>query len=248
MHRRHNLVRNLIMMGGGNAYQKYIIATSPIAYWPLNEISGAVAVNYGTLGTAANGSYTAVTLAQTPAPGGGLAPSFDGATSLCEIDSVALSGAFSGLLCTISIWFRVSGVGVWTDGTADAAITLLADMNNYVQIVNPGVPNNSIIAANVMGGAAGSENIPGFVGAGWYMFTMTYSDAADEGKSFVNGVQAGGTHAIGTWVGALAGTNTCIGSESNAGSNFWNGYLAHATIWSKVLTPTEILALYNGGL
>ena len=73
-----------------------ILALNPIAYWKLDETSGTTAINYGTLGTAANGTYSGATLGQVAAPGGGLAPLFDGANDLLNIYSVALQGAFNG--------------------------------------------------------------------------------------------------------------------------------------------------------
>ena len=60
------------------AYRAKVLATSPIAYWPLNEASGAVAVclNDSDL----NGSYSGPTLANAAGPfAPDMAPYFDGA-------------------------------------------------------------------------------------------------------------------------------------------------------------------------
>ena len=44
-------------------YMDKVLSYNPLVYFPMNETAGLTAVNYGSLGTAANGTYTGVTLA-----------------------------------------------------------------------------------------------------------------------------------------------------------------------------------------
>ena len=50
-------------------FEADVLALSPIAYWRLNETSGTLADNIGSLGNAADGTYTdAVTLGAAGPP------------------------------------------------------------------------------------------------------------------------------------------------------------------------------------
>ena len=70
-----------------------ILSYNPIAYWPMNELTGTTMVNYGSLGTAANGTYSGVTLDQVDAPGGGRAGLLDGVNDNVNILYGSLSGS-----------------------------------------------------------------------------------------------------------------------------------------------------------
>src|SRR5262249_22976655 len=62
-----------------NAYATSVLALGPLGYWPLTEASGStIAVNYGSLGYLAGGTYEVGT---SPGASGPNAPGFGGATT-----------------------------------------------------------------------------------------------------------------------------------------------------------------------
>ena len=76
----------------------------------------------------------------------------------------------------------------------------------------------------------------------WFHFAMTYDSTADELKFWIDGVQSGATLTLnGAWAGALSATEVTIGANSTIPGSVWDGWLAYAAIWTKALTPAEVL-------
>ena len=77
-----------------------------IAYWPMSEPSGGIAIN--AEGTAArNGAYTGVTLAQPGIGDGNTCPLFDGANDFNNVYSASLDAAFIFISSINEILIRV---------------------------------------------------------------------------------------------------------------------------------------------
>jgi len=77
-------------IGGGSTYIDKVLSIQPanlIGYWPMNDASGAVALDYSGQGN--NGAYTGVSLANAPGPdGGNSCPLFDGTSDFNNIYSI----------------------------------------------------------------------------------------------------------------------------------------------------------------
>jgi hypothetical protein len=73
---------------------------------------------------------------------------------------------------------------------------------------------------------------------GWLYLVLTWDEAADEVKAYLNGEQVGSTlTGLSAWAGALA--QALVGSGVG-GALVWDGCLAHAALWDVALTPDEI--------
>ena len=230
---------------GAATYTDKVLATGPLLYFPLNETAGAAAVNYGSLGTAANGSYTGVTLANAAGPAGeGMAPFFDGANDYVDIYSAALDAAFSGATGTVMAWAKVAA-GAWNDGTIRKVFRILGDINNYYEMGQLAAANTSQHYGKAGGGAASINT--GMSPATWICFAQTWSDGNndDEFRAFISGAQTGATSAnLNNWTaGGLNANGAVIGAASTVPQNPWHGWLAHAAVWDHVKTPAEILDL-----
>ena len=228
----------------GASYMGKVLATAPanlIGYWPLNELSGTNADN--AEGTAArDGTYTGVSLNNSTGPDGQPVGLWDGANDYCNIYSASLATAFNVAEGTAMIWAKVSGVGVWTDGTARYALTLRTNSQNRVTIFKHSVDNWFYVryeADNV----DLITTITPFSSTGWVLYGVTWSALADEVKVYVNGLQSGATlTGLGTWSGSLDSDYVSIGSQT-ATTSVWDGYLAHAAVWTTPLSAAQILAL-----
>ena len=241
---KKSLFLTVLASGGGKTYNQQIIDTAPIAYWPFNELSGAAAINYGTLGAAANGAYTGATLAQIAAPGGGLAPLFDGVNDFCDLYSAAFAGAFNPALGSMAVWFRtVAGL------SSGVILSIRTDDTNRVIIKHVADTTGDFNLEYNAGGTAETSSTYDATTGAWYHAVVTWSVAADQVIFYVNGAQLGVTATgLGTWVGALNAARCTAGCYSTSATLDYNGYIAHPALWDKVLTPTEILTMYNGGL
>jgi hypothetical protein len=223
-------------------YRAKVLALSPLAYWPLDELSGSTADN--AQGTAArDGSYSGVTLNSTAGPGAlNRAGLWDGANDHCDIYSASLAGAFNGDEGTLSVWFKVSAAGVWTDGTTRYFAYIGVDANNYVYMrKNSG--NNAYRVEYKAGGTAKAIAVV-YSATSWTHLGLTWSAATDEVKLYQNGTKTGATgSSLGTWAGSPASTTTLIGAFNITPTSVMDGYLAHVALWSSALTGPQMASL-----
>jgi len=219
-------------------YASRMLDTGPIAYWPLWEPAGAVAVNL--VAPTMNGTHTAVTLAQPGIGDGATSASYDGATSYTNVHSAALASAFDGDEGSALIWVRVSAVGVWTDGAIRYIFDLRSDDNNVVLIYKSNV-NNTIVASYVAGGTAETWVGAGLTTTDWFSLGVTWSASADEVKFYLDGANVQTDTVLGVYAGALA--TVLIGSRPVAPNLVTDGYIAHFAVWNRALAPTEVAAL-----
>ena len=214
-----------------------------IGYWMLRETTGATADNYE--GTAArDGTYEAVTLdsADGPLPGNGT-PLFDGSTSYCDVYSTSLNTAFDGAEGTLAVWAKVSAVGVWTDSTRRYVGYFGADANNRVYLER--FTTNGIFQVRyTANGTVNAINISGLSTTAWFHVAATWSKSGDAVIAYYNGVKSGSTSTgLGVWAGDLAETAVNIGALSTVPASVWDGYLAHAAVWSTPLSAAQILTI-----
>ena len=226
---------------GGASYANKVLSYSPIAYWPLNEATGAVATDYS--GNGYNGAYVTVTLGQTGIGDGNTCPLFDGTNDYVNIYSAGLAGAFSGVTGTLMIWEKMFNVGVWTDGNTRYAVRLAVDTNNQITI-NRTTTNNQNSCLYEANNTQEKRTKEGLSDTGWVHYAITWSKTAEEVRVYYGGVQEGVTMTtLGVWAGALHSLSVIIGDGTTTLDNHWYGWLAHCAVWDSVLTPAQIADL-----
>lgn len=224
-------------------YNSVLIGMKPLVYFPLDEVSGSAAKNWGTLGAASNGSHTGVDLHAVAGPKGGGAPYYDGVNDYTDIYSAAFAAAFNGQELSTFLWFRVYNVGVWTDGIGRRQAFLRADDNNRIWIDKMNTNNAIYLGTRInsvtRAGSYATSTLE------WIHAGLTISKSADEIKIYIMGSQYGATmNGVETWSGALDPTYTVLGSyQSGSPVNQAYGYIAHFALWDRVLTPEEIQVL-----
>lgn len=223
------------------AYTNKVVALSPIAYWPLAELTGSTAVDAS--GNGRNGAYAATALGQLGIGDGRNAALLDGATSFINIYSASLSGAFGSAEGTAALWMRVSGAGVWTDGTTRRLLCLQVDGSNRVRIDRT-TTNGRVDLAYSAGGVTQTVSVTSLSSTNWLHFALTWSKAGDAVKGYLGGVQQSTTQTgLGVWAGVLASTATVAGAANTTPANVWSGYLAHVALWSTPLSGAQIATL-----
>jgi len=227
-------------------YINRVLATNPIAYWPLNETAGNTAVCQ--VNAAQNGTYARnVTLMGTGAgiADGNAAPTFDGTNDFVNIYTAALAAAFNGATGSALIWFRVANVGIWTDATQRFLFYLYSDANNRYRAQRV-ITNSRLQATGIAGAGACTVNRDGLADTGWMPVVITWSDGAnaDELIYYYNGVAVAAPCAtMNNWAGALAAAFTLIGAGTNVPTLVWHGWLSHMAVWDTVLPPATITEL-----
>ena len=239
-----------VLMGGGAdplAYRKKVIATTPIAYWPLDETSGTAATNYGSIGDTANAVYDGVglVLADTAGPSGTcLAPKFPAGTARVNLYSAALNTGINRQEISLMCWVKVTEAAVWSDATSRRCVSLLG-ASFIIRIVKTATANRMELYYSD-GTTADLVNIATSAPTGWTQFVITVTKTGDQLIAYINGSQSGATQTgIGTASGNLVATLNNVGSYDQLYGNPFNGWLADVAIWDRVLTPTEVAALAN---
>lgn len=222
----------------GNYYYNRVLAMYPVnlvAYWPLSESSGSIAVDAS--GNSRNGAYSNVALGDTGIGDGRTCPEFvDVSNSQCNVYSVSLRDAWPASAGTFMVWVKAPN-SIWDDTVAHNCVNLRTNGNSGIAIGKPSAIDQ--LGLNWFGGGV-------YAGSTWYAYesaddwihvAVTWDAAANEAKTYFNGVLAATNSGLGTWSGVLQSGWATIGGPE------WAGNLAHAAIWSKALTVDEIYNL-----
>ena len=222
-------------------YIDKIKAMNPIAYWPMSEPSGSVALDAS--GNGRNGAYTGVTLGQAGIGDGRTAPSFDGVTSYNNVYGASLAAAFNGQQGSFLCWCKVQSAGVWTDGTTRRVILFQVDANNRVGIFKP-TASNEMDCLYVAGGTSLGAAKTTFSPTGWFHVALTWNKSGDQMIFYVNGVAITPVSTgLGTFAGALLSTQTLLGSlNTGAAAQVWNGLMQHGAVFARTLSAAEVLS------
>ena len=232
------------LFGGRRAtYIDKVLSYGPIAYWPLNETAGLTAVNYGTLGTAANGTYTGVTLANAVGPDGvNGAPFFDGANDYVNIGNATFLGAFDGSEGSAAGWIRVANAGVWTDGT-ERRYLRIEGAGGFVLLRRTNA-NTQLSYLYSAGGVTENINYNTTSPTIWIHVGITWSASADLVVAYLNGVPVGSSGTLGVF--GAAPNLAIIGAESAVPARVWNGWMAHWAIFGQALSAPAMADLATG--
>ena len=211
-----------------------VLGLNPDAYWRFSEASGATAANLGTLGAAANGTYTGtVTLGQAgprpPAFSGfesdNTAPRFSGDDSVSTSSSVVNNrSAF-----TMAGWINPAA--------AQAARTGLFGQNDAIEF---GFIDSATIQIWTPNG--GSINVAYPYPSGQWHHVTVVGDGTSL-RVYFDGALAGSggtpTASYGT-----SGSTFRIGGGGifDTTGNFFNGHIDEVAVYTRALNPTEILA------
>jgi len=223
----------------GANYHDKVLGRQPIAYWPLDELSGSVAHDWS--GHELHGAITGATLGQE-GPGGLGAFLFDGANDFVNVYSAALNGLFDGQEGSLMAWVKVYNAGVWDDGVQRRAVRLRVDGSNYLYFRR--YEANKFASSYTAGGVAVEGN-KSTTTTGWFHVVMVWSKSGDYVKYYWNGGTMAATDTgLGTWSGSLDPNECCIGASNITPVSVWHGWISCVALWDRPLSAGEIADLY----
>jgi len=212
-----------------------ILARSPIAYWKLDETSGAVAAD--SSGNGRDGAYSAsgLTLGGSFAPF--VAPTFNGTNGIVNIHSASFNGAFSGDVGTLLAFVRAGTAGtrsiIRLNGTSPSALLINRIAGNQYLLRRTDDASTSLSVNRTA------------VDAVWEMVALTYTRAGDQLIGYANGAAATPLGGLDAFIGPLSSTGTLIGGTSTSGATArWLGEIAHVAIFPTALSAADIAAIY----
>ena len=237
----HNQGRGRPIGGDGlSAYAIKVLTYSPIAYWQLNEKSGTDAIC--SVNAAQNGTYARDVSTMGTVTGigdGNTAPTFDGTQDVVDVYSATLAAAYSQTTFTISVWFKVFNVGVWTDATNRKIARFYVDDNNQFGFYGAG--NSTLYVVDEAGGTEVFMTDAGHAETGWVHAAITLDEVSNNIIFYLDGSVVDNDTNAGTWAGTIHSAASVIGANNTTPTNPWHGHLAHPAIFTSVLTPTQIL-------
>lgn len=227
-------------------YSDRILALSPLAYWPLNDLSGTTMTNL--VSATGNGSYkNSPVLGETGIGDGQTSVKFnDGVANQCALPyTAALNAAFNGLEGSAFVWCKVLNSGVWTDGTARGIFLFGIDNVNYIRAIRS-TTNNVITLSHRFGAAAINKNSGSLTTTEFFQLAMTWSYSNNRLKCYINGVDQGAAATgLGNWSGNLDATNYCaIAGLATTPTNVFTGWLAHLFLFNRELSAAEVASIY----
>jgi len=215
--------------------------SSLIAYWPMWETSGTDADNrQGT--SAYDGRYSNVVLGSPGIGDGNVCPLFD-TTAYNLLPADELESVFNGSEGTLMIWAKVLNAGFWTDGAFRYPISFYGNASNKVTIQKSSVDHDLQVQYTAGGSSIVIQKATSTTD--WMHIVVTWSKIAEKVYFYLNRVEVNNAGLLGVWgVATLDADKTLIGAYSTTvGTTGWNGYLAHAAVWSTPLNAGQIKKL-----
>ena len=219
------------------SYAAAVVSNNPLAYWPLAETAGPVALDF--VGGHAGIYVGGVTLGQPGVPLAGFvspsyAAAFDGASGYVDIPE----GPFNLTnAITATAWVQVPATphfsGVVGHGNTSWRLSVNASGD-------PG-------AADANNGDATSAT--SIVGANWHMLAYTYTGvpgATNNGSLYVDGIFKAHDTVLQP---AGSGYDVWIGGSPDYGmARLLPGSIAQVAIFTNALSAAQMLALYDASL
>lgn len=240
-----NLAALQAAMGGGiQTYSQKIISTfgaNLIAYWPMDEASGAVALDAS--GHNRTGAYTNVTLGQPGIGDGKTCPLFlDTGGSFVNIYTASLAAAFNGSEGTLAFWAKVFNINDYLVPGVYHMISRLTSDGPGTYIIQLLIDNVGDLDCGYFDGATYKHVAVTNHLLPWYHIGVTWSKINDRVRAYLNGIKQGADqNGLGNWLGNLTNTGSIIGAADSVPSLIWHGYLAHGFIANREATPAEML-------
>ena len=221
-------------------YDTTVLGNGPVAFFPLDEMSGTTANNLAN--TNENGTYHGVALGVSGGPdgsGAGFTPvgTYVGAPNYPAIDATS---AFS-----IEAWVNVSSASA--NGLGDIfAINRQANGTGIALWLNGDHPelglNNGANFAELSTGSVTNN--------AWNQIVVTWNNAVNGGAPlfYINGALAGNSDAS-AFTGALGLTNAPglnigaeFASQLNPGGRWFNGSIEEVSFYNYALSPNQVSA------
>lgn len=212
-----------------------------LAHWPMNEGSGTSI--FDRSGNNYTGTITGATWTTPGYTGSGSVLNFDGTGDYVDFGDLFYLDTFSISLRVYAaahsanvenIILKRNNLGTVSSGTNE----WLLEMTPTTNVITFTTWDSSDLGTAVSGATALSVTT-------WYHVVVTNAGAGQARIIYLNGSSDGS----GTQGNAVRNTTQTIqiGARSaNNDARYWNGRVQDVRIYSSVLTPTQVTAIYNG--
>jgi hypothetical protein len=219
-------------------YSTRVLALSPIAYWPLTENAGTVAID--ATGNGRHGVYSGVVLGGQTFLNGDRTPSFDGVNDYVNIYTPSIGTAFNINAGSVSFWFNPNATQLASTTSYELLMFNDSAVTNGVRVFKTGVANQFFFRR-------ASQTITVTISsAQWTHIAMTWDTAQNRLIAYVGGNQQGSPAAspnISSFT--LTSTRATLGAHNTSGTLPFNGGMSNAAFWARELSSSEVANLAN---
>lgn len=218
------------------------LKTGLVAYWKLNEASNTSRLDSSGNGNTLtdHGSNVATTASGQLGSGLSLAAS---TSAYLEVADTNLPHGDSDLTISTWIWLNSGNAGTY----AVVAKNGFSPNLGWIMQYNAGTGRLAWIAS--MNGTSAATVCPSFDGAtisadAWHHYVVWYRASDDTMGLYIDNVSRGSCAPGGSFFDQR--TNYTVGgSPLSATPRMWPGKIDEVAIWSRVLSASEVAALYN---
>ncbi|MHB1266284.1 MAG: baseplate hub domain-containing protein [Acidithiobacillus ferriphilus] len=220
-------------------YAQTVLQDKPVAYWPLDELSGTVANDQS--GNGYNGTYTGdFTLGLAGIPAGGTGAKFDGTTGYVVAPLVTAAVASF----TLEAWVNFDGASALhgpfvENGNGANGYSMGCGSGTYDTAGNDFMSLYEVKSWNL---PSTTTPIPT---TGWHHCVIVVG-ANVETTYYLDGIQVG-TNANSVII-APTGNSYLATDYLGAADRYFGGILSNCAIYNTALSAARILAHYNAGM
>ncbi len=229
-------VESAVLIGVGYWERvKFVRPEALIGYWRMNEASGTVigdSSGHGFDGhTHGTGWWGLAGIGDGSTARGG-----NGVLNLDEVFSSGLAASFNPASGSAMVWTRLER---WETGTFRGLLEFYVDSDNYVSLRKAAAADTLELIYRA-GGTTKNATLVMTPNTAWHCLVITWDTADDVCRFYVDGVELSSATGLGSWSGTIV--NAMVG-HSGLGGDGWSGRWAHVALWSRALTPGEVLML-----
>jgi len=234
IHKQHRL------RVGGRAYSQFVLSLSPALYWPMQSAAGDAAAWAGGQAGVINGGCAAGA-AGPIAREDSRSYSFNGAGGYLEAANPG--SVLNGKFITVSAWIRHVAAGTSYPRIIDRVYNGQFCVYVYESGMQIGAALKNAAGSSVDRSQLGAVN--GVVTGAWQHVAVTWDGSAM--RSYIGGAADGVGYAFAGTGLANSTSIVRIGQRADGSNRDWEGNLCHVAVFDRVLTTTEIAALYAVG-
>lgn len=231
----------LLPLGAGLDYALIAASLNPLLWYKFNEPSGTTVINYGSLGSGQNGTYSNATLAQTGQLGAGQAALWNGITTYVQVPATAALET-----PTARTWCFLHNPTSGGEGN-NGRLYNWANAGNALFQTNVNKVLYALIATSAT--TATSLTPSNFITlSAWQWSFITYDDAGDRKIRFYKGVSGAVTEATYSTQTAATGTLAATGGDLFIGNRqladqTYDGLIDEVIMCNSILTTAQMLQM-----
>lgn len=218
---------------------KTLCGDDVVAIYLNDDRSGTTITDDSKAGN--NGVWTSITLGSERQPKGYNSVLSDGSNDYGTIDNII--GDLDDEEHTCGIVAKVSGSGVWTDGTIRSLVNIRLDNNNNID-VGRGASNNELRWRHKGSGMSASQySKMGVTTTDWFYMGYTLSKVGDYFKCYFNGLLESTKSGIDAYDNPLSNAYLC--ARNTNPSAVWNGNEGLVFITNKLFGDNQHRAIWR---